>query len=298
VSKTDLRDFADGKIKIFKSRSFGTKDGMKTTSFGAGRQPSAWKTADGRLLFCSLKGLVVIDPSVSFTNTVLPPVHVEKVLINKRPQPVDRLAEIAPGDGEVEIHYAALSYLVPGKVQFKYQLEGFDRDWVEAGTRRFAYYTNLPAGSYRFRVIACNDAGVWNRQGDVFAFNLQSHFYQTVWFYALCGLALILVMAGAFELRLRQLKANRENLKKKVAEAVAEIKVLSGLLPICSGCKKVRDDRGYWGQIETYLKKHSDTTITHSLCPDCMKKYFPEVADEPLRAENPAPASKPQGPAG
>jgi hypothetical protein len=186
--------------------------------------------------------------------------------------------------------------LVPEKVRFKYQLEGYDRDWVDAGTRRFAHYANLPAGSYRFRVIACNDAGIWNNQGSDFAFRLQPHFYQTVWFYALCAVGLILLVGGVFELRLRQLKANRENLRQKVAEAVAEIKVLSGMLPICSGCKKVRDDRGYWNQIETYLKEHSDTTVTHGLCPDCMRSLYPDLADEVLGTKGLEPdGRKPHG---
>jgi ligand-binding sensor domain-containing protein len=296
VSKADLRGYADGKIKTFSVQSFGVNDGMKTTAFGAGLQPCAWRTADGRLLFCSLKGLVVIDPSVRFGNAIVPPVYVEQVLINRKTQPVGRFAEVAPGGGDVEIHYAALSYLVPEKVRFKYQLEGYDRDWVDAGTRRFAYYANLAAGSYRFRVIACNDAGIWNNQGSDFAFRLQPHFYQTVWFYALCAVGLILLVGGVFELRLRQLKANRENLRQKVAEAVAEIKVLSGMLPICSGCKKVRDDRGYWNQIETYLKEHSDTTVTHGLCPDCMRSLYPDLADEVLGTKGLEPdGRKPHG---
>jgi len=258
---------------------------MKTTAFGAGVQPAAWTTVDGRLLFTSLKGLVVIDPRASFANPVVPPVYVESVLINKRPQAVDRSADIAAGAGELEIHYTALSYLVPEKVRFRYQLEGFEPDWVDAGTRRFAYYANLPSGQYRFRVMACNDDGVWNETGASFAFRLRPHFDRTVGFYLLCGAALALLVGVSYKFRVRQLEARERELQRKVSEAVAKIRVLSGLLPICAICKKVRDDRGYWNQIETYLREHSDTEITHGLCPECLRRMYPEFADELLREE-------------
>ena len=285
VSKAELADLTEGRIKTIRSRAFGVNDGMKTTAFSAGVQPAAWRTADGRLLFCSLKGLVVIDPTTSFANTVVPPVYVESVLIDKRSQSIGRPADIAPGAGELEIHYSALSYVAPEKVRFRYRLEGFETDWVDAGTRRFVYYANLPAGQYRFRVIACNDNDVWNTTGASFTFRLQPHFYRTVGFYALCGTALVLGAALLYKLRVGQLEARERDLQRKIAEAVAKIRVLSGLLPICASCKKVRDDRGYWNQIETYLREHSDTEVTHGLCPDCVKRLYPELADEVLAAE-------------
>jgi PAS domain S-box-containing protein len=75
----------------------------------------------------------------------------------------------------------------------------------------------------------------------------------------------------------KRAEKEREDLINNLKEAIAEVKTLSGLLPICSSCKKIRDDQGYWTQVETYIAKYSDATFTHGLCPDCLKEYFPEV---------------------
>jgi ligand-binding sensor domain-containing protein len=292
VSASDLRDVADGKIPQLRPHAYGWSDGMRTTAFAGGNQPGVYRTSDGRLLFCSLQGLVTVDPGKLFSNTLVPPVYVETVLIDKQAVPPNQPAEIAPGAGEVEIHYAALSYLAPGKVRFKYQLVGFDHDWVDAGTRRFAYYASLPAGHYSFHVIACNNDGLWNQTGASFAFLLRPHFRQTGWFYLLCLVGVAGLIGAVYELRVIGLKAREKELQARVAEAVARVKVLSGLLPICAGCKKVRDDKGYWNQIEIYIRDHSDTQISHGLCPDCVRKLYPEFIDE-MMPPGAAPGSPP-----
>lgn len=280
VSKSDMNDFAEGRIKKITPEVYGVEDGVRNVTFAAGNQPNSGRTRDGRLLFCSLRGVTTVDPEHLSSNTFIPPVHIESVLINKQTVRPGDYVEISPGVGEVEIHYTAASFRAPGKVQFKYQLEGFDREWVVAGTRRFAFYANLPAGNYKFRVIACNDDGVWNETGDSFYFYLKPHFYHTGWFYLLSLLALLAIAGAAFQLRVRQLEAHKKELQKRVTEALAKVKILSGMLPICANCKKVRDDTGYWSQIESYIGEHSDTTITHGICPDCFKKLYPEFVDE------------------
>lgn len=207
VKATDFDDLDGGKSTRIACHTYGVADGLRSSAFAAGYQPNAWKTKDGKLLFTSLKGLIVIKPEELHANALIPPVHIGKVLINKKAADTDRHEVIPPGDGEVEIHYSALSYLAPEKMQFRYQLEGFDREWVDAGTRRFAYYAGLPPGQYRFRVIACNNDGVWNEAGDSFSFYLRPHYYQTVWFYALCA-ALALLAAYLFYLnRINRMKA-------------------------------------------------------------------------------------------
>jgi len=289
--KADFRDFVAGRIRVVRSQGFGLRDGLLSLAFIAGSQPNAWRTTDGRLLFCSLKGLVAVGVGRTAPNAIVPPVHIESVLIDKHRHPPGQEITLPPGTREVEIHYTALSLVAPEKVRFKYQLEGFDNDWVEAGTRRFAYYANLPAGSYRFHVIACNNDGLWNEAGDAFAFTLTPHFYQRGWFYALGLLALVGLIGATYELRVIGLKVREKELQARVTEAVARVKVLSGLLPICASCKKVRDDKGYWNQIETYIREHSDTQISHGLCPDCVRKLYPDFSDEilPRGAVSPPP---------
>jgi hypothetical protein len=209
-------------------------------------------------------------------------VFIENVLINRQPKNVGEPADLPPGPGEVEIHYTALSYVAPEKVRFKYQLEGIDAEWVDAGQRRFTHYANLPPGAYRFRVIACNNDGVWNEKGASYSFRLSPHFYQTSWFPALLLLLFTGLAGGSYLFRIHRLQARERELQRRVDEAMARVKVLSGLLPICGGCKKIRDDKGYWNQIESYIMRHADIEFSHGLCPDCLKRLYPDCADEVL----------------
>jgi signal transduction histidine kinase/ligand-binding sensor domain-containing protein len=207
VGKTELADFADGRVKKVASVSYGVRDGMKTRACNVGNQPIAWKTTDGLLLFSSLKGAVVVAPSRLTSNSYVPPVHIESVSVNRRKQPLDREPSLPVGAGEVEIDYAALSYLNPEKVRYKYMLAGFDADWVDAGDRRFAYYANLPPGPFRFHVIAAGVDGQWNQQGAYFGFRLQPRFYQTRLFWGAAATALLLIAWLFFRLRMHDLKA-------------------------------------------------------------------------------------------
>jgi hypothetical protein len=75
----------------------------------------------------------------------------------------------------------------------------------------------------------------------------------------------------------KKIEHEREELILELKNALAQIRTLRGLLPICSSCKKIRDDRGYWNTLETYIVEHSEAEFTHGLCPECLKKYFPDV---------------------
>ncbi len=207
VKRLDFDGLDEGKLDRITCRTYGVGDGLRSSAFAAGFQPNSWKTLDGRLLFTSLKGLVAVDPERLFSNALIPPVHIEKVLINNKTADTSVIGQIPPGEGEVEIHYSALSYLAPEKMQFKYRLEGFDKDWVIAGTRRFAHYASLPPGPYKFLVTACNNDGVWNETGDSFSFKLQPHFYQTVWFYALCAALAVFAAYLFYRIRINRIKA-------------------------------------------------------------------------------------------
>jgi signal transduction histidine kinase/ligand-binding sensor domain-containing protein len=207
VSKQELSDFAEGRIRKITSLSYGVRDGMKTRAGNVGNQPAAWKTNDGTLLFSSMKGVVVVVPGRLQSSHFIPPVHIESVTVNKQKQQLNWEPRLPQGAGEVAIDYAALSYLDPEKVRFKYRLEGFDTDWVDAGARRFAYYANLPPGSFRFHVIAGNVDGSWNEQGAAFGFYLTPHFYQTRPFLAVVGAGAVLLGWLLYRLRMHELKA-------------------------------------------------------------------------------------------
>jgi ligand-binding sensor domain-containing protein/signal transduction histidine kinase len=210
VSKRELEDFAAGKISSVTSVAYGTADGMRSIECNS-NQPSGWKSRDGRLWFPTVKGVVMIDPDNMKLNTAPPPVVVEQMIADKNPIDLSRKAELAPGQRELEFHYTGLSFLDPSKVKFKYKLEGYDEDWVDAGTRRVAYYTNLSPGEYRFRVIACNNDGVWNETGAAMEFHLQPYWHERWWVRTLFSLALVL-MAIALYARYRRAREEVERM--------------------------------------------------------------------------------------
>jgi ligand-binding sensor domain-containing protein/signal transduction histidine kinase len=207
VSKAELADVAAGRAKRVNPVSYGVRDGMKTRACNVGNQPVAWKTTDGLLLFSSLKGVVVVTPSRLTSSSYAPPVHIESVTVNRQKQQLDRESSLPVGAGEVQIDYAALSYLNLEKVRYKYMLKGFDADWVDAGDRRFAYYANLPPGTYRFHVIAGSVEGQWNEEGAYFGFRLQPRFYQTWLFWGAIASAVSLIAWLFHGLRVRELQA-------------------------------------------------------------------------------------------
>ena len=282
VSRNELHACADGKKEHIEVTSLGYRDGLRAASLIAGTQPNACIGDSGELLFCSLDGLVMVNPANQTVNRKPPPVLIERVMINNQEKPVNQPVRLSPGSGEVEIHYTALSFTAPEKVRFKYKLEGIDTDWVDAGSRRFVYYASLPPGSYCFRVMACNNDGVWNETGDSYAFKLPPYFHQTIWFPLMLFLLIVVLAGVSYRLRIRRMQAHERELQKCVDEAIDQVKALSGLLPICGNCKNIRDDEGYWNSIESYMGDHADVEFTHSLCPECIKSLYPEMADEIL----------------
>ena len=150
---------------------------------------AAARGGDGRLWFSTAGGVVWIDPSRLPHNNVAPPVAIRALIAqNVRYEDPTRLA-LPAGASKVSIQYSALSFVAPQRVRFRYRLEGVDKDWVDPGRRREAFYTNLQPGDYRFRVIAANNDGVWNRDGAVVAFSIAPTFVQSIWFKILIALA-------------------------------------------------------------------------------------------------------------
>jgi signal transduction histidine kinase/CheY-like chemotaxis protein/ligand-binding sensor domain-containing protein len=224
ANRKDLDDFADGRVSAVRAIHYTTADGMKTCEASPGAaQPAGVRTRDGKLWFTTKKGVVVIDPKHLVRNPLVPPVVIEEIVAGGDTLPPRDGLQVPAGRDKMEFHYTALSLLIPARVRFKYKLEGYDRDWVDAGSRRAAYYTNLPPGKYRFRVIACNDDGVWNLQGASVGFVLRPRFYQTYWFYSLCGLLGWLVVLGLHRLRVRRMRAREAELVLIVEQRTREL---------------------------------------------------------------------------
>jgi signal transduction histidine kinase/CheY-like chemotaxis protein/ligand-binding sensor domain-containing protein len=224
VSKQELNECAEGKRASVDKYRFGVRDGLRNAECNLKAGPGAARTSDGRLWFPTIKGLGVIDPDRIATNTVPPPVLITNVLADNRPVNFGASVRLEPGRGGLEIQYTAISFTLPERVQFKYMLEGFDTQWVDAGGRRTAYYTNLPPGSYRFRVLAANCDGVWNETGAQLSLQLAPHYYQTAWFWGLLVLAASGAAFGLFRLRMRRLVRRNEELQRAVDLRTAELR--------------------------------------------------------------------------
>jgi ligand-binding sensor domain-containing protein/signal transduction histidine kinase len=208
VSRHELETRQPGAAQPLQVTNYGTADGMETRECSGGGHPAGTKTRDGRLWFATIKGVAQLDPANLRINEIPPPVAIEQVKVDEISYAPGAPLELPPGQTRFEFYYTGLSFTAPEQLRFKYKLEGFDPAWIEAGTRRLASYTNVPAGRYRFRVLACNNDGVWNESGAAFEFYLKPHFYRTYWFYGLCLLGLGAAI-GAWN-RARVHRAERE----------------------------------------------------------------------------------------
>jgi ligand-binding sensor domain-containing protein len=187
---------------------FDVSDGVPIHPGPGGVHPLVAKSSDGKLWFVPGDGVSVLDPRHLPFNALPPAVLVEQVIADHKPYDPASGAKtrlrLPPQLRDLEIEYTATSLVTPEKVLFRYKLEGRDRDWVDAGARRRAFYNDLPPRNYRFRVIACNNSGVWNEAGAVLDFSVAPAYYQTAWF-RLTSAALIVASAmAAYRLRLRQ----------------------------------------------------------------------------------------------
>ncbi len=192
VSKKELNDAADGRIPSIRFTAYGMSDGMRSDECNGGFQHAGIAAADGTLWFATTVGYVRVNPQALPVNLVPPTVVLEQFSADKKSIAPVPGVEIDPGAGVLEFTFAGLSFTASDKVRFRVLLEGFDAEWIDVGPRRFVSYTNIPPGSYRFRVQAANNDGVWSDIGAVFPFVLRPHFYQTYWFYLACfaGIAL------------------------------------------------------------------------------------------------------------
>ncbi len=225
VDRAALMAYAEGGTETIHSVVYTRGDGLRSREMNGGVQPAGWKSRDGRLWFPSVAGVAMIDPMHVRYNEVPPPVVIEQVIVEADEQlPVHSFAEIAPGRDRIEFQFAGLSYIAPDEVVYKYRLEGYDETWSEPTTRRTATYTNLDPGHYTFHVLARNSDGVWSRQEATFSFYLKPFFYQTGWFYFLCFLGLVGLVAGGHRVRVGRLKARQRELEKQVAERTKDLR--------------------------------------------------------------------------
>jgi len=182
-------------------------------------QPQASRSTDGRIWFANNSVLQMIDPTRIGTNQLPPPVQIERIIADRKNYSARGQIDLPPLTRVLQIDYTALSFVIPQKVRFRYKLEGHDQDWQEPGIRRQAFYNDLPPGKYTFRVIACNNDGVWNEAGAAVEFNIMPAFYQTTWFFLLCATAITGLVFAAYRWRVRWIATQ---LDRQFEERLAE----------------------------------------------------------------------------
>jgi ligand-binding sensor domain-containing protein/signal transduction histidine kinase len=229
ANRNDLNRFADSVASTVAVRAYGVADGMKVNEASSGGHPAAWRLADGELWFATLKGAATVDPAHLAMNHVPPLMSIEQVSVDDEPEIVSGAVTIKPGGRRFAFEYAALSFAAPQKVRFKYRLEGFDHNWVDAGMLRTAYYTNLPPGRYTFQVMASNNDGVWSNAPASLAIRLEPYFYQTIWFYLLLVLSAALLWYGWYRWRVQQVEsrfhavlAERNRIAREIHDTLAQ----------------------------------------------------------------------------
>jgi ligand-binding sensor domain-containing protein/signal transduction histidine kinase len=229
VELASLDAFHAGRSNDVAVISYGTGDGLPSLEGSGANHPSAWRLADGRLCFASRRGVVLFDPKNMEDTASSMRVVLEQMEIDGRSVSAEEMRSIAPGVSHLSFSFAGINLSAPQRVQYRYMLEGFDKEWVEAGTQRTAFYTNLSPGRYRFRVTARISGGPWSEPGAAFSMRLRPHFYQT----ALFGVALALLTAallfGLYRLRVKTLQerfkavaAERSRLAREIHDTLAQ----------------------------------------------------------------------------
>jgi signal transduction histidine kinase/ligand-binding sensor domain-containing protein len=205
VARSELDAWVYHPTQTIRATVLDTSDGITSHRFAGGFNANVAKSADGKLWFLPVGGVSVLDPHHLAFNKIPPPVHIEQVTADGRNYDVSNGLRLPAGTRDLSVDFTALSFVEPGKVRFRVKLEGQDENWRELVNQRQVHYTNLGPKQYRFRVMACNNDGVWNEQGALLELSIAPTFYQRTWFRVLCIIAFVALLFAAYQVRVRQL---------------------------------------------------------------------------------------------
>ncbi|WP_050061893.1 sensor histidine kinase [Silvibacterium bohemicum] len=220
----------------------GTLDGVQpgVTSL----KPQMAMTPDHKIWVVNSRILQMYDPDDERRNEVPPPIHIEQIVADRTIYAPQQNLHLPPHTKDLQIDYAALSFVVPKKVRYRYKLEGRDHDWQDPDIRRQALYSDLSPGNYRFRLIACNNDGLWNEAEASWNFVVEPAYYQTEWFRVMCTVLALMSLWLLHRLRMWRM---RESINARFDERMAERTRLARelhdtLLQTIQGSKMVADD--------------------------------------------------------
>jgi signal transduction histidine kinase/ligand-binding sensor domain-containing protein len=240
IARSELDAWINDPKYVLKTTVFDNSDGVRNVGLYGAIGPHVTKASDGRIWFVPYDGVSVIDPHHLPVNKLPPPVHVEQIIADGKTYDASNGLQLPPHVRDLTIDYTALSLVAPEKIHFRYKLEGQDPDWREVVNDREVQYSNLAPRHYTFRVMACNNSGVWDEAGATLAFVIPPAWYQTNWFRAACAMAFLAMFWGMYELRVRQLAAQfnmrleeRVNERTRIARELHDtlLQNFQGLLP-------------------------------------------------------------------
>jgi signal transduction histidine kinase/ligand-binding sensor domain-containing protein len=209
VARRDLDAFAAGTTRHVTHRAWRSADGMPSSECNGGRQPAGFRAADGTLWFPTQRGIAIIDPRDATDNPTPPLLAIEEVATERRTIPPGARITLRPGERRLRVRYTGNTFVRPEGARFRYRLEGYDEDWVEAGNGRVAEYSYIPPGQYVLTIHAANSDGVWTPQGVSLPIGVDPYWWQTAWFrYAAVALGLGL-LGAVYQQRVSSLKRRR-----------------------------------------------------------------------------------------
>ncbi|TXT46590.1 MAG: two component regulator sensor protein [Limisphaerales bacterium] len=269
VARKELLACARGETRRVNAVTFGKSEGLPGVScLGEDHQPAAWPGRDGRLWLATRKGVLAIDPAVERPNTNPPPVVIEEFLLDGQRADARGALKIPPDARKLDFRVAVLSYASPEKIRVRHKLDGFDSDWVEAGAQRTLTYPKPSPGTYRLRVIAANNDGLWNETGATLAFTVVPAWWQTWWFLAAAVLAGAGAVGGAvrfitrrrWQRRMRKLEAQHalERERTRIAQDIHD-DLGASLTEIAWLGELAEQDAGDPGEVRAQARKISST---------------------------------------
>ena len=300
-----------GRTNRLDCRIHNQSDGLASRQCRRGYQPVSGRLKNGNLWFATMQGLAMVVPQQE-NSLKMPTPWIEEIALDGKRIPLKTGVDtnwIAPaGTRLMDITYTGISLGASERVLFQYRLQPLDSDWMKVSKERTVHFRDLHPGDYHFLLRTSYDGNEWSAPKSM-TFTIEPFFWQTMTFKV--SLALLIVAGSTLigiqivrsryrrimELQQRkhaeekaaQLEISNQELRKKqqeLEEALTNVKTLSGFIPICANCHNIRDDKGFWERVEIYIQNRSEAKFSHSLCPKCVEKLYPDYSKKILDDQN------------